>query len=991
MTITPGQFDDLNMENILSSAVGIEDGGNVNGIQNGVSVDDAGLKDEFAYGKAQSIALQKANKLADMIMQEPHRFALHGDPQLASSGLEALKALFDFSLETENLAIPPIAATLHSTFPDDEIVDESMKAGTKRKRKNAKKNTNVHRLFEQTPLTELSVESMSSEQVWDQMELRNAKISTLLDAIIVTEQAEEEDSDQEDEDGEDEMEGWGRSANDVAKDELISKKDNKRAKLGQSEEDEEEIVNNLDKLTDAELKAIGIDPSQRQDFEAAIKEGQLDENEEEEEDSDDDAHGYPGASDLSDDDELSGVILTEPLLSEAEQQKRKAEIEAREQRQMRSQRQFAKMIKRMQGASDEDISDEEDEEEEEDEEDDDEDEDYNGSDEEDEEDEEERRKRSILDNLDEQAESSTTSNAKKVKRNAELDDDFFSIDQFNKETDDYGDEGVDLGEEIDLFKSVDEPEDDDEDEEGEGSGQIYYKDFFGPPPFIMENAPKSSLEKSPAKPSTAVEKAPKRVPSVRFNDEVSVLRIKARKAKETQITPELLQMLQQYPDPDSANFDNEGDEGMESDEEDFEEGDSEDEDDAEDDNMEEDQESGEDLDEEEEEEEEVDDDIMEAGSDSGEQMRLNGVEQDVDTFAMSDSDAEQETAERVAGDLFADEEDDPEDDATAGMSSHQRRLNALQEEITRLEKENVGKRDWTLMGEAGSRARPENSLLEEDVEFESNRKSKPVNTPETTKSIEDLIKNRILENQFDDVQRRATLQPLDFMPSKMLELSDQKSSRSLDQVYEDDFGGVGDTQGQKLDKELQKEHEEIDQLYENLESQLDALSNAHFTPKAPKVSIQTINNAPTISMEESLPTTMSNGTQLAPEEVYAAGAHNEALEGASSELTPEEKRKRHRQLRDEKRAKNERIAEHKRTVEINREAFGQNRGGRFVGKGGAGKQNGKKASEEKEEALRKLMGNKGVSVIGKGDSNNAKKARSNQSNGQTANAANLKL
>ncbi|PWN34876.1 Mpp10-domain-containing protein [Meira miltonrushii] len=929
------------------------------------------------------MALQKANKLADLIMQEPHRFALHGDPQLASSGLEALKALFDFSLETENLAIPPIAATLHSTFPDDEVVDESTKAGSKRKRKNAKKNTNVHRLFEQTPLTELSVDGMSAGQVWDQMELRNAKVSTLLDAIIVTEQPEDEDADEEDEDDEEEMEGWGKSADGVAKDEVMSKKDNKRAKLDQSEEDEEEIVNNLDKLTDAELRSIGIDPSQRQDFESAIKEGQFDDSEDEEE-SDDDAHGYPGASDLSDDDELSGVILTEPLLSEAEQQKRKAEIEAREQRQMRSQRQFAKMMKRMQGGPEEDDSDDEEEEEEEDEEDDDdEDQDYNGSDEEEEE--EERRKRSILDNLDEEGESSSTSNAKKVKRNAELDDDFFSIDQFNKETDDYGDEGVDLGEEIDLFKSVDEPEDDDEDEEGEGSGQVYYKDFFGPPPFKSDTGKeKPSFKKSPAKPPAAVEKAPKRVPSVRFNDEVSVLRIKARKAKETQITPELLQMLQQYPDPDSADFEDEGDE-KESDEEDFEEGDSED--DGEEDGMEEDEESGEEVDEEEDEEDEVDEDIMEADSDAGEQMHANGVEED----ALLDSDAEQETAERVAGDLFADEEEDPEDDAAAGISSHQRRLNALQEEIARLERENVGKKDWTLMGEAGSRARPENSLLEEDVDFESNRKSKPVNTPETTKSIEDLIKSRILENNFDDVQRRATLQPLDFMPSKMLELSDQKSSRSLDQVYEDDFGGVGDAQGQKLDKELQKEHEEIDQLYENLESQLDALSNAHFTPKAPKVSIQTINNAPTISMEESLPTTMSNGTQLAPEEVYAAGAHNEALEGASSELTPEEKRRRHRQLRDEKRSKNERIAEHKKTVEINREAFGQNRGGRFAGKSGGGKQNGKKASEEKEEALRKLMGNKGVSVVGKGDSNNAKKARSNQSNGQAANAANYKL
>lgn len=69
------------------------------------------------------------------------------------------------------------------------------------------------------------------------------------------------------------MEGWGNSLDGVVKDEVISKKDNKWVKFGQSEEDEEDIVNNLDKFFDVELRLIGIDFVQRQDFESVIKEG----------------------------------------------------------------------------------------------------------------------------------------------------------------------------------------------------------------------------------------------------------------------------------------------------------------------------------------------------------------------------------------------------------------------------------------------------------------------------------------------------------------------------------------------------------------------------------------------------------------------------------------------------------------------------------------------------------------------------------------------
>ncbi len=50
-----------------------------------------------------------------------------------------------------------------------------------------------------------------------------------------------------------------------------------------------------------------------------------------------------------------------------------------------------------------------------------------------------------------------------------------------------------------------------------------------------------------------------------------------------------------------------------------------------------------------------------------------------------------------------------------------------------------------MLGEATSRARPENSLLEEDLDFEQMGKVVPVVTEDRVKSLEELIKKRIID------------------------------------------------------------------------------------------------------------------------------------------------------------------------------------------------------------------------------------------------------
>jgi U3 small nucleolar RNA-associated protein MPP10 len=69
-----------------------------------------------------------------------------------------------------------------------------------------------------------------------------------------------------------------------------------------------------------------------------------------------------------------------------------------------------------------------------------------------------------------------------------------------------------------------------------------------------------------------------------------------------------------------------------------------------------------------------------------------------------------------------------------------------------------------------------------------------------------------------------------------LELSGAQSSKSLAEIYEDEFSAERQrAEGQEVvhekDAKLEKEHEEIRRLFDDVCGKLDALSNAHFTPK----------------------------------------------------------------------------------------------------------------------------------------------------------------
>ncbi|GAA5814007.1 hypothetical protein MFLAVUS_007497 [Mucor flavus] len=295
-------------------------------------------------------------------------------------------------------------------------------------------------------------------------------------------------------------------------------------------------------------------------------------------------------------------------------------------------------------------------------------------------------------------------------------------------------------------------------------------------------------------------------------------------------------------------------------------------------------------------------------------------------------------------DLFGAEEEDEEETDGKAKSTFQKQQERLAAQIEEYEEENVSDKHWTLRGEANAKIRPVNSLLEEDLEFEHANKPVPVITEESTNTLEDVIKKRILENMFDDVERKVDPNLRPFVPSKRVEISDEKAKQSLADMYEDDFvrKQTGSEKVDVRDEALEKDHAEITELFTTLCHKLDALSNFHYTPKAPKPEMSIVSNSAAISMEEVTPVNVSDATLLAPEEVYEK-KRGEVKTAAEME---QDERKRLRAQKKKLKRKEREMKE--RELKIKQKYNPQ------IGQ-----------RQEKKKAVKELLNQKNVTVIGK--------------------------
>ncbi len=279
----------------------------------------------------------------------------------------------------------------------------------------------------------------------------------------------------------------------------------------------------------------------------------------------------------------------------------------------------------------------------------------------------------------------------------------------------------------------------------------------------------------------------------------------------------------------------------------------------------------------------------------------------------------------VRRDLFEDisERSDSEDalsDVSAGdpksrRSAHERRQVKLMGEIRRLEAEAVREKEWTMSGEASAAARPMNSLLDEEVDFEHVGKPVPVITQEISESIEEMIKRRIIDQQFDEVIRRhpGAADGTANVRRGLVEVDDAKAKQSLAEIYEEDHVKKNDpdTYVSKSDEKLRKEEHEVERMWKDLCGKLDALSSWHYKPRPTAPSLTVVADVATIAMEDAQPTTAQGvgggESMMAPQEVYKAGQDlaekgevvaKSGLPVARQEMTREEKLRRRRRQKE---------------------------------------------------------------------------------------------
>ncbi|XP_068954514.1 U3 small nucleolar ribonucleoprotein protein MPP10 [Petaurus breviceps papuanus] len=253
------------------------------------------------------------------------------------------------------------------------------------------------------------------------------------------------------------------------------------------------------------------------------------------------------------------------------------------------------------------------------------------------------------------------------------------------------------------------------------------------------------------------------------------------------------------------------------------------------------------------------------------------------TFALPD---EKETRDT---DIFSEK-----NSADGVKSSFEQRQEKMAERIKSLEKELLEQKPWQLQGEVTGQKRPENSLLEETLHFDHAVRMAPVITEETTLQLEDIIKQRIKDQAWDDVVRKEKPKEEAFEYKKRLTLDHEKSKLSLAEIYEQEYLKLNQ---EKKEEEENPEHVEIQKMMDSLFQKLDALSDFHFTPKPPVPEVKIVSNLPAITMEEVAPVHVSDAALLAPEEIKEKNKAGDIKTDAEKSVTDKKRERRKKKYR----------------------------------------------------------------------------------------------
>ncbi|XP_012331080.1 U3 small nucleolar ribonucleoprotein protein MPP10 [Aotus nancymaae] len=295
-----------------------------------------------------------------------------------------------------------------------------------------------------------------------------------------------------------------------------------------------------------------------------------------------------------------------------------------------------------------------------------------------------------------------------------------------------------------------------------------------------------------------------------------------------------------------------------------------------------------------------DDEIAEEAT----ELSISETDEDDDLEESDDSKQHKESLKRVTFALPDDEKTEDtgvlngKKNSDEVKSSFEKRQEKMNEKIASLEKELLEKKPWQLQGEVTAQKRPENSLLEETLHFDHAVRMAPVITEETTLQLEDIIKQRIRDQAWDDVVRKEKPKEDAYEYKKRLTLDHEKSKLSLAEIYEQEYIKLNQ---QKTAEEENPEHVEIQKMMDSLFLKLDALSNFHFIPKPPVPEIKVVSNLPAITMEEVAPVSVSDAALLAPEEIKEKNKAGDVKTAA--EKTATDKKRERRKKKSQKRMK----------------------------------------------------------------------------------------
>lgn len=237
-------------------------------------------------------------------------------------------------------------------------------------------------------------------------------------------------------------------------------------------------------------------------------------------------------------------------------------------------------------------------------------------------------------------------------------------------------------------------------------------------------------------------------------------------------------------------------------------------------------------------------------------------------------------------------------------TKHQRLQQQIQKQIVELESAAVKKRSWELGGEVEGKQRPTNSLLEVDADWETARRPAPEIAVARTESLEEMIKQRIMNEQWDDVVPQLPPKPLN--AAEAPGLSQERSKVGLGELYEQEY--LHKALGVPKEDEHAATRQDAQALFAKVCRKLDALSNFTFAPRPSVPDAKVTPSVAAIAMEEVIPLGVSQAEATAPEDVHAKKRGRDGLVRAEDELAQGD-RKRIRAAKKSVRRKNRKAQE----------------------------------------------------------------------------------